>query len=181
MTPLPLAALLATTMWTGAVFGPSPSRPAPHPLHLATAQVAVDGDRVYVRLRTFKNDLERALGRRAGSASLAMAATPRLDSLYLAYVDEGLDIVADGRRLPAVLAASGEDLETAPDDTRVWWALLEYVAPAPVRELGVRATVLYDQFDDQRNVIRVLHAATDARETLYFAFPDDDLRTVRFD
>jgi hypothetical protein len=141
----------------------------------------VEGSRVLVRLRTFEDDLEAALARFAGRESVSMEATLELDSLYLAYVADRLDLVADGARLVPTLVASGVDLESGTGDTKVWWALLAYEAASEIRELGVRATVLYDQFDDQRNVIRLLHPATDRRQTFYFAAPDDDLRTVRFD
>jgi hypothetical protein len=134
-----------------------------------------------VRLRTFENDLEAALARFAGREEMSLEATPELDSLYLAYVADRLELVGDGTRLRPTLVASGVDLESGAGDTRVWWALLEYEAVSEIRALGVRATVLYDQFDDQRNVIRVLHPATDRRHTFYFAAPDDDVRTVRFD
>lgn len=153
----------------------------PHPLHLATAQVAVEGSRVLVRLRTFEDDLEAALARFAGREKVAMEATPGLDSLYLGYVADRLEVVADGVRLRPTLVASGVDLESGTGDTQVWWALLAYEATSEIRELGVRATVLYDLFDDQRNVIRVLHPATDRRHAFYFAAPDDDLRILRFD
>lgn len=174
------AALAVVTVAVPVHAAETPS-PRAHPLHLATAQVAVEGSRVLVRLRTFENDLEAALARLAGRETVEMEATPELDSLYVAYVAERLAVVADGARLRPTLVASGVDLESGAGDTRVWWALLEYEAVSEIRALGVRATVLYDQFDDQRNVIRVLHPATDRRHTFYFAAPDDDVRTVRFD
>lgn len=176
-------ALAAAVAPARAAEPPTPAIPPPpaHPLHLATAQVAVEGRRVLVRLRTFEDDLEAALARFSGRESVSMAATPELDSLYLAYVAGRLAVAADGAELHPSLLASGVDLESGTGDTKVWWALLEYEAASEIRELGVRATVLYDLFDDQRNVIRVLHPATDRRHTFYFAAPDDDLRTVRFD
>lgn len=175
------ALVLATVAVPGRAAEPPPRGDLPHPLHLATAQVAVEGSRVLVRLRTFENDLEAALSRVSGRETVSMEATPELDSLYLAYIADRLEVVADGTRLEPALVASGVDLESGTGDTKIWWALLAYEAASEVRELGVRATVLYDQFDDQRNVIRVLHPETDRRHTFYFAAPDDDLRTVRFD
>jgi hypothetical protein len=185
--PASAAAAGAASGAPSSAAGTGPEGPAvpgaacrPHPLHFATAQVAVEGSRVLVRLRTFQDDLETALARFDGRESVAMAATPGLDSLYLSYVSSRLEVVADGSPLSPAIVASGVDEESGAGDTRVWWALLEYEAASGIRELGVRATLLYEIFRDQRNVIRVLHPATDARRTFYFAAPDDDLRTVRF-
>jgi hypothetical protein len=36
----------------------------------------------------------------------------------------------------------------------------------------VRNEILYEAFRDQRNIVRVLHAPTETRKTLYFAAPD---------
>ena len=154
---------------------------AAHPLHLSTAQLVIEEQALYLRIRMFKDDLEAALAVRAGIAGFELTPTPAADSLFLAYLDSALVLEANGRPLRAAVLSSGEDLEAGQGDSRVWWYLLEYPVEAATGSVSIRNSVLYDRFDDQRNVVRVLHSATGRQRTLYFAAPDVEPVTVRFD
>ncbi len=163
---------------TGADRGPSPSA---HPLHLSTAQLVVEPSAAYLRIRMFKDDLEETLAAYTGLGDLQLAPTGQIDSLFLEYFTQNFELRADGSLLGAELISSGEDLESGQGETRMWWYLLGFEAPHPIVEIELLNRVLFDRFDDQRNVVRVLHSATDARRTLYFAAPDDEPAIVRFD
>lgn len=150
----------------------------PHPLHLSTTAIAIDDDAVHLRVRMFKNDLEAALAAANGLDSLALAASPAHDAMFLAYFSERFELRFDGTDGVPELTSSGEDLETPRGDERIWWVQLRYAAPGGVREIGVRARLLYERFEDQRNIVRVLHTVTGRQRTLYFAAPDDDWADV---
>lgn len=152
-----------------------------HPLHLSTAQLVIEEKALYLRIRMFKDDLETALAARAGRIGFELTPTAAADSAFLSYLDSALALEADGSPLRATVLSSGEDLEAGQGDARVWWYLLEYpVAEAP-GVIEIRNSVLYDRFDDQRNIVRVLHSASGRQRTLYFAAPDAEPVTVRFD
>ena len=151
----------------------------PHPLHLSTTAIAIDGEAVFVRVRMFKNDLEAALAAAAGTDSLALTASAEHDRLFLDYFGPRFELRFDGAIVAPVLVASGEDVTTDEGDERIWWVELRYAPPAGFRALGVRAAMLYERFDDQRNVVRVLHTGTGRQKTLYFAAPDDGWSEVR--
>lgn len=152
----------------------------PHPLHLSTAQLVVERSGLYLRIRMFKDDLESALAARAGLKEFDLSPTPQADSAFLAYLEQSLVIHADGEKLTADVLSSGVDLEAGQGDATVWWYLLEYRTEATPRAITVLDEVLFDQFDDQRNIVRVLHSPTGRQRTLYFAAPDRDPITVEF-
>lgn len=153
---------------------------SPHPLHLSTAQLALETDAAYLRIRIFKDDLEDALARFAERDSLALQPTAELDSLFLSYFRNAFDLWCDaGCEAPEILS-SGEDFESGQGDERMWWYLLRFPAAGQVSAIRVRNAVLYDLFGDQRNIVRVLHSQTDSRRTLYFAAPDEDPQSLAF-
>jgi hypothetical protein len=152
-----------------------------HPLHLSTAQLVVEESALYLRIRLFKNDLEAALAARAGVAEFELSPTPESDSAFLAYLRATLSIRADGAELTADVISSGVDLEAGQGDATVWWYLLEYPTADPPRVITLLDAVLFDRFDDQRNIVRVLHSASGRQRTLYFAAPDDEPMTLEFD
>ena len=152
-----------------------------HPLHLSTTYLAIDEDAVFLRVRLFKNDLEAALAAASGLESLDLQPTAAHDSLFLAYFTRAFELRFDGADVVPVLTASGEDEETREGDERIWWAELRYDVPGGVEALTIRARQLFEWFEDQRNVVRVLRTSSGKQKTLYFAAPDEDWSDVRLD
>lgn len=151
-----------------------PASELPHPLHLSTTMLAIDESAAFLRVRMFKNDLERALATAAGRDSLGLTPTPGHDSLFLAYFAERFELRFDGTTsAPPVIIGSGEDLSTEEGDERIWWVELRYDLTVPATRVEVRARQLFEEFDDQRNIVRVLHTGSGRQRTLYFAAPDD--------
>jgi hypothetical protein len=149
---------------------------APHDLHVAYGDLAVEGSVVAGRLRFFKDDLERALGPFVGADALSLAPSPEADALVLRYLRERLVIRVSGAALEPELAASGEDeLDREP----VWWVLVQYRAASPVLDFTVRNVLLFELFDDQRNVMKFVHFPDETPRTFYFA-PGEDEHRVRF-
>lgn len=144
-----------------------------HPLHLSTSQLAVDEKTAWLRIRIFKNDLEAALASYAGADSLLLEPSAEHDSLFLAYFGQAFGLRFDGVEVTGVIESSGEDLESGDGDLRIWWYQVRFDGAEPIRAVEIRNEVLYESFGDQRNIVRVLHAPTETRKTLYFAAPDE--------
>lgn len=138
--------------------------------------MAVEGAILAGRIRFFKDDLERALGPKLGTDAVSLTPGPEADALVLGYVRERLRIAADGQVLaPRVLASGYDELDREP----VWWITLEYRAAAPMDEITVRNTLLFELFDDQRNVFKFVRFPDRTQRTFYFAHGEEEHR-VRF-
>jgi hypothetical protein len=164
--PLLLAAL-ASFPDAGAV--------ARHDLHVSYGNAVVEDRAIVVRLRLFKDDLEAALGAELGVSILAMSATPEIDQIFLRYLDEHLSIDVDGSRLEPEILARGEDLL---DREPVWWYAIHYEAPSRVTSFRVRNTLLFELFDDQRNVMKFVHFPDEAQRTYAFARGEEEHRVT---
>ena len=64
--------------------------------------------------------------------------------------------------LPGVVVASGEEED-------MWWYTTRFEAPAPIRAIQLRHTMLFDVFSDQHNLVKVRHFPGEDTRTLYFA------------
>ena len=165
---LPFLAILLT----GAAPEASSPRGTVHPLHLSTTQVAVDTTTVWLRIRMFRDDLEFALAVRAGIDSLTLEPSAEHDTLFADYFNEAFGLRLNGTEATGVIDSSGEDLESGVGDLQMWWYQVRFEGSEPIRSIEIRNEILYEQFEDQRNIVRVLHVPTDRQKTLYFASPD---------
>jgi hypothetical protein len=140
--------------------------------------MVVDGGTIVCRVRLFHDDLETALRRYSGKPDLAVTAATPQDSLFGAYFSSRVAIRANGATMSgARILQSGPDPDAA--DFPMWWYLVEIRATGPVRDLGVRYSLLFEQFPDQRNILTILRTP-DERHSLYFAAGDEKEQVVRF-
>jgi len=171
---LPALALVLLFGATGApTEGPAPLA---HDLHIAYADLAVESSLIAGRVRMFKDDLEGALGALVDADAVALVPGPDADALVTRYLREHLRFVVDGQALELTLLDAGADeLDREP----VWWALVQLRAPGPVERLAVRNTLLFERFDDQRNIMKLVHFPDETQRTYYFA-PGEEEHQVRF-
>jgi hypothetical protein len=83
-----------------------PAAAAAHDVHLSHARVVVEGATVVMRVRIFKDDLERALGARLGRAGYVISPGHEADSLVVAYLNEAVTLThgaADGEAVHVLL------------------------------------------------------------------------------
>lgn len=149
-----------------------------HEIHLSHTRLVVEGHTVTGRIRLFHDDTEAALQKFVGRPELRVTAADAQRDAFQAYIDSMLVIRAGGERLRARVVDAGPDpdVSTAP----MWWYALEYRAATPVRGLDIRHVVMFDQFDNQRNIVTVLTRPGDQRFSLYFAVGDTTGKTLRF-
>ncbi|MCC6319039.1 MAG: hypothetical protein IT361_15270 [Gemmatimonadaceae bacterium] len=141
-----------------------------HDIHLTHTRLVVEGRKITGRIRLFHDDTEAALQRSTGRRDLRITAADPQRAAFERYLDSTVALTAGGRRLPARVVAAGAD----PGDgiAPMWWYDVEYLAPARVTRLGLRHAVMFDQFDNQRNIVSVLVRPGDRRFSLYFAVGD---------
>ena len=172
---VPAVALLL--LGTGSTPEATPAgSPRPHDLHITSGTLEGEGGPAVYKIRVVRDDLAAALAGHAGEPIVDMSADPEVDAIFLDYVEAHVRIRADGVLLEPNLLASGEDeLDREP----VWWYRVQYRADTPVRQLSLVNTFLFELFDDQRNILRVVHFPAEAQRTYYFA-PGEDSIQVSF-
>ena len=143
---------------------------APHDLHVAYGNLAVEGKTAVLQIRIFKDDLEEALRRFDNREPFLMEVSPDIDSAFLRYFSENFVLQHEGERLPGRILGSGYDeLDREP----VWYYQIAFDAPSPIQDLRITNTVLLEIFDDQRNVVRVAHFPEGKRSAYYFTHGEE--------
>ena len=90
----------------------------------------------------------------------------------LSLAARGFEVVGVDINEEAIHGGTGEDVESGAGDLRMWWYQVRFDGTEPIRSIDIRNEILYEEFEDQRNIVRVLHVPTDMQHTLYFAAPD---------
>lgn len=149
-----------------------------HEIHLSHTRLVVEGTVVTGRIRLFHDDTEAALQRFTGRGDLRVTAADAQREAFRRYIDSTMVVTAAGTRLKARIADAGPDpdVSTAP----MWWYAIEYRAPKAVNGIAIKHVVMFDQFDNQRNIVTVLTKPADQRFSLYFAVGDTTAKLLTF-
>ncbi len=135
--------------------------------------------RATATVRIFHDDLQTVLARFSGRTSVTVDRNTPQDSLFGEYFRRQVLIrTRTGDLIPRV-TASGPD--TTAVDAPMWWYRVELTAPAPITWLGLRYEVMYDLFDDQRNILTLIRTASGHRSSMYFAATDRREQSVSLD
>ena len=119
---------------------------------------------------------EEALRQFHGRESFRLEVTPEVDALFLAYLARRFILEVGGVPLEGTIVGSGDD---ALDREPVWWYQVRYTAPDPIRSARITNTILFEIFDDQSNVLRVVRFPEETRRAYYFA-PGEETIQIEF-
>jgi hypothetical protein len=142
----------------------------PHNLHVAHTRLVVEGAVMVARIRIFRDDLQKALKRPADSSAASKSAVA-------AYVGRSFLLSADGVKLTGEVLDSGADMD---GDQPIWWVLVQWKAPKPMKTLGLRVHLLFETFNDQQNIVLVAKQPGDERHGLYFQAGDRSEQVLKF-
>lgn len=143
----------------------------PHRMFVSYGNTAVEGNLIVSRIRFFKDDLEAALGRQAARPDFTMSVDPEVDAVFTAYYSERLTVEIDGVELEGRIIGSGED---SLDREPVWWYTIQFEAPGPVRSFRIRNVLLFDLFEDQRNIFKIVRFPEETQRTYSFAVGEEE-------
>jgi hypothetical protein len=149
-----------------------------HDVHLTHTRMVLDGKLVACRVRLFKDDLEKALQAFGKQPQFHITAEARADSLFAAYFNQTVTLVADGQRVSLTVSASGTEKD--PSAQEVVWYVLEGSSGAAVQRLGLLNGLLFELFRDQQNLVQLLREPGGIRKTLYFVSTDPRSQEVAF-
>ena len=143
---------------------------APHNLHVAHARMVVEGSAIVARIRMFRDDLQRSLKRAVNDSAASKAAVA-------AYIAQNITLVSDGAKLSSEILDGGADMD---GDQPIWWVLVQWKAPKPVKVLSLKVHLMFDTFTDQQNIVLVAHQPGDERHGLYFQSGDRSEQVLKF-
>jgi hypothetical protein len=137
---------------------------AAHPLHTTITELTLDARThvVTVSMRTFADDFGTTVARRAGLPAPRDHVVP--DSAVSSYLAKTFSILdASGRPLRLTWVGARREAD-------VLWVTLRATAPGGLTGLQVHATMLFDTFEDQVNIVQA--KSGDSRKSLLFTRGD---------
>ena len=144
-----------------------------HPFRLSVADVGVDGSFLDVRIRFFWDDLQLAVMESTSDMEFELAETREVDEVVEQYINDMLTIDAEGTLLQGTVLERGIQDARNPDEV-MWWYRLEYPLDPSVDRIHVRNRVLFNMFEDQRNLVH-LKTRSGRERTYYFSWDEDNV------
>ena len=158
--------------------GPPRAAAPVHDLHLSHTRMVVDGATITARLRLFHDDTENSLRRFARRPALRISDQAGQDSVFERYYNDRVQLSVNGVRVRARVVASGRDPDAA--DPVMWWYEVKYRTAQPVRSIALRQHLMFEMFEDQRNILTVIKMPSNERFSLYFAPSDTKEQVLTF-
>ncbi len=152
--------------------------PVAHPFRLSIADVSVGERTLEVRIRLFWDDLQFAVMDQTGDMSFALAENPAVDAIVVQYINDTFVLEHGGHALPGELIERGVDTARRLDEV-MWWYRLEYPLSSSAGRIHIRNRLLFNMFEDQRNLVVI--KTRSGRERTYFFSWDRDNRSVGID
>lgn len=125
-----------------------------HPFHVSVCDVEVNesAKAIQISQRIFLDDLEQTLNKVFGTNLVIdeIDFKAERDSLIQAYLADRLKISVDGKELQANYLGS----EFEEDGI---WCYLEIEKVKRINEIAITSTILFEEFDDQANIIHFKH------------------------
>ena len=160
---------LAAIAWTI----PEAPREASHPFRLSVADVRVADAILEVRIRFFWDDLQFAVMENTSDMDFVLSETPEVDTTIQEYINEMLVFRTEGTPLAGTVIERGVEDAVRLDEV-MWWYRLRYPLPASVERVHIRNRLLFNMFEDQRNLVN-LKTRSGAERTYYFTWDEDNL------
>ncbi len=145
----------------------------PHPFRLSVADVGVTGSVLDVRIRFFWDDLQLAVMESTSDMEFVLAETDEVDAVVEQYINDMLRIEAGSTVLQGTVLERGIRNARSPDEV-MWWYRLEYPLDPTVDRIHVRNRVLFNMFEDQRNLVHI-KTRTGRERTYYFGWDEDNV------
>ena len=146
-----------------------------HDFHLTYGRMAVEGNVAVTRVRFYTDDLEATMARAAGKDAFRMETSPAVDSLFLAYFARQFQLTIADQVLEGKIIGSGDDVV---DREPVWWYLIRFDAGKPIGDFRVRNALLFDVFEDQKNILKVIHLPDETQLSYTFSADEETIEVV---
>ena len=123
--------------------------------------------------RALQDDLQLAVMQHASDMEFRLAETPEVDAIIERYINEMLVLTAGDDVLPGKVTARGIDEADIVDEV-MWWYRVEYSLDESVERVHVSNRLLFNVFEDQRNLIH-LKTRRGRERAWSFSWSDDNV------
>jgi hypothetical protein len=146
-----------------------------HEFHVTYGRMAIEGNVAVARIRFYTDDLEATMARAAGEDSFLMETSPAVDSLFLAYFAKQFQFIVSGNVLEGTIIGSGDDVV---DREPAWWFLIRFDAGEPIGDFRMRNALLFDVFEDQKNILKVVHLPDETQRSYTFTAEEETIEVI---
>ena len=144
-----------------------------HPFRLTVTDAGVFQSSIEARIRFFWDDLQLAVMEHTSNMDFELAETEEVDSVIEAYINEMLVVDAGEAVVQGKVTARGIEDAVRIDEV-MWWYRLEYPLPAGTERIAIRNRLLFNMFEDQRNLVN-LKTRSGRERTYYFSWGEDNI------
>ncbi len=129
---------------------------APHNVRLTVADGGIEDETLYFKIRFFWDDLQLALMDHTSNMEFRLAETEAVDNVVLDYLRARFVVSVPGKGpLDGVIVQRG--IQDAPRaDEVMWWYRIEYEVPGSAEEARIQNRLLFNLFEDQRNIVHLV-------------------------
>lgn len=151
-----------------------PSTPTlPHNIRMSLATLEAGTGTLTIEIRFFWDDLQVAVMERTSDMQFELAESTEVDRVIEAYINDMLTVEVDGSRLTGTVSARGIQ-DAARQDEVMWWYRLEYAVEGTPDRIYVKNRLLFNMFEDQRNILHVTTRSGRER-AYYFSWDEEDV------
>jgi len=151
---------LLLTWFSGGGPAPLPGGEA-HKFHVSYGRMVVEGNTAFCKIRFFRHDLEDALRKYHKEDAFQLDINAHADSLFTHYFNQMFVLEQEGQTFTGRIVESGEEED-------MWWYALSFEAPQAMKQLRLTNKMLFDLFEDQKNVFKIIHLPEESVYSFYF-------------
>lgn len=145
----------------------------PHPFRLSVADAVVDGSTLDVSIRFFWDDLQFAVMEHTSDMEFRLVEGEEADAVVAQYVNDMFNLQAEGTVLQGTLVERGIQEARNPDEV-MWWYRFEYPLVPAADRIHVTNRLLFNMFEDQRNLVN-MKTRRGRERTYYFTWDKDNV------
>ena len=153
--------------------GAVPTLEKPHPFRLSVADVAVSESGLQARIRFFWDDLQLAVMEHTSDMDFELAENEEVDTILENYINDMLVLESGETVVQGEVTARGVE-DAARIDEVMWWYRLEYKLTPSAERIRIRNRLLFNLFEDQRNIVNI-RTRSGRERTYYFSWDEDNV------
>ncbi len=126
-----------------------------------------------VSIRFFWDDLQFAVMEQTSDMDFRLDETDEVDTVVEQYVNDMLNFQVEETLLQGELVERGIQEARNPDEV-MWWYRLEYSVDPSIDRIHVTNRLLFNMFEDQRNIVNI-KTRRGRERTYYFSWDEDNV------